>query len=156
MGILDEENRLDTGKMSMISKLAKGLELSCHLAFDQTPDPVKALEQIIDLGFSRVLTTGRGTDLESTVRGVSKLVEQARGRIGILPCAGSGVTAENVQSFLDQTGTNEIHIWDVYKEVYLKSGNGTRGGKFERVKVVEKEKVSAFTHALVSPSLSKP
>ena len=38
---------------------AKGMSLTFHRAFDRCRDPFEALEQLIDLGFDRILTSGQ-------------------------------------------------------------------------------------------------
>ena len=78
-----------------------------HRAFDRCKDPMQALEDIIELGCDRILTSGQqntaweGRDL------LKKLVQQAGDRIEIMP--GSGVDATNVTAILNYTGAKSIH-----------------------------------------------
>ena len=62
-----------------------------HRAFDVVPDAMRALDELIDLGFTRVLTGGqRKTAVEGSDL-IRRLNDQARGRIEVL--AGGGVRA---------------------------------------------------------------
>lgn len=143
IGMLDDAGRLDVQRMSVISKLAGGLPVTCHLAFDDTPDPVEALEQLIDMGVGRVLTTGRGYDLDSTIRGVAELIELAKDRICVMPSACNGVVPGNVKDFLVRTGASEVHVWDVLTE-----RKGTSASRFDWVTFVDRAKVQPFIEAL--------
>jgi copper homeostasis protein len=78
-----------------------------HRAFDRVPDLFDALETLVDLGVSRVLTSGGAA---SAVEGLSELrdlVEAAEERIGIL--AGGGVRFQNVEEIVEETGVIEVH-----------------------------------------------
>lgn len=77
-----------------------------HRAFDEVADQHRALDQLIELGYTGVLTTGghQVADPES----LRALVEQADGRIAII--ASGGVRAHNVVEILQQTGAPEVHM----------------------------------------------
>jgi copper homeostasis protein len=81
-----------------------------HRAFDLTPDPLIALDVLIDLGFSRVLTSGQQRRVAPPSPGaalVARLVERAAGRIEILPAG--GIRAANVAGLLHATGCTQVH-----------------------------------------------
>ncbi len=107
VGALLPNGDLDLKKMSQFKELAGEMELVCHRAFDHTRQPERALEQLIELGYARVLTSGgrrtawEGRDL------IAKLVKIAKNRISIMP--GSGVTAQNAVELLKFTQATEIH-----------------------------------------------
>ena len=85
-----------------------GGEAVFHRAFDALPDPLEALERIVDLGFRRILTSGGpGTAVEGAET-IRRLIERADGRIEILP--GGGVRPENVAALVARTGTTGIHL----------------------------------------------
>jgi copper homeostasis protein len=65
------------------------------------------LEQIIDAGCQRILTSGQKTVVIEGVDLVQKLVQAADERIIILP--GSGVRKENIKALAQQTGATEFH-----------------------------------------------
>jgi copper homeostasis protein len=86
---------------------ARGLPVTFHRAFDETPDLAESLEHVIEAGAARVLTAGgRGTAMEGVER-IAALVAQAQGRITIL--AGGGVRAHNVAEIIARTGVREVH-----------------------------------------------
>ncbi len=107
VGFLHPDGSIDTELTRRFVKLAAPLPVTFHRAFDRCPEPLKALEQIIDCGCARILTSGckptamEGADL------LKQLVQQANGRIKIL--AGSGITPENAAALKQQTGVPEIH-----------------------------------------------
>lgn len=83
------------------------VSLTFHRAFDVCRDPFGALEQIIALGFDRILTSGQAATAEQGVPCLKQLVERAAGRIVIMP--GCGVNERNAAAILDATGAAEIH-----------------------------------------------
>lgn len=106
-GALTKNHEFDLVTMKSIRERTGDLTLTCHRCFDLTPDPFQSLEQLIDLGFDRVLTSGQApTALEGTDV-IKKLVEQANGRIEII--AGSGIRPNNVHSLIQQTGVTQVH-----------------------------------------------
>lgn len=104
-GVLDERG-LDERANARLARI--GGDAVFHRAFDALPDPIEAMERLIDLGFRRILTSGgRGTAPEGvdTIRG---LVERAAGRIEILP--GGGVRPENAAEIVRRTGVTQVHL----------------------------------------------
>src|ERR1035438_8985109 len=94
-GVLHSDGRVDTKRCGKLLELAGGRLTVFHRAFDVVPDPLRALDKLIDLGFTRVLTSGQQkTALEGSelIRGLG---DRARGRIEVLP--GAGVRAHNVE-----------------------------------------------------------
>ena len=83
------------------------LEVCFHRAFDQCAWPFDALEAIIDLGCTRILTSGKAPAAVEGTDMLRELRERARGRIGILP--GGGVTPANAHRILQLTGCTQIH-----------------------------------------------
>ena len=107
VGFLHPDGSIDTELTRRFVKLAAPVPVTFHRAFDRCPEPLKALEQIIDCGCARILTSGcKPTAMEGADM-LQKLVRQANGRIKIL--AGSGVTPENAVALRKKTGVSEIH-----------------------------------------------
>ena len=108
-GILDAGGRVDAGRcgeiVRQVGPAAEGAVF--HRAFDYTPEPFEALEQLIDLGVRRVLTSGQRPTAGEGAELIAELVRRARGRIEILP--GSGVRAGNAAALVDWTGCDQIH-----------------------------------------------
>ncbi len=98
---------LDAETMAKLVAHSQGLGLTLHRAFDLTPDLSQALEIAIDLGFERVLTSGGARTAPEGVEQIAGLVEQARGRISIMP--GSGIVPATVEGVVRRTGVREVH-----------------------------------------------
>ena len=107
VGFLHPDGSIDTELTRRFVELSAPLPVTFHRAFDRCPEPLKALEQIIDCGCKRILTSGcKPTAMEGADM-LKQLVKQADGRITIL--AGSGVTPDNVLELKQKTGAQEIH-----------------------------------------------
>jgi len=107
-GILTEDGNIDIKRSQRIKVLAGGRQTVFHRAFDVTPDPFLALDQLIDLGFTRVLTSGQQDSVPEGLELIKKLIDHADGRIEILP--GGGIKPYSVQAVIDQTGCDQIHL----------------------------------------------
>lgn len=107
VGFLDEYGRVWTERVKQAVKVANGMEVTFHRAFDRVADPFRALEEIIDCGCHRILTSGCKPTAEEGIPLLRELVTRADGRIKIL--AGSGVTPENAARIVAETGVTEIH-----------------------------------------------
>ena len=108
VGCLKPNQEYDLVRMAELEKLARPMQIVSHRAFDQTPDGFKAMEQLIELGYDRILTSGQKGSVEEGKMMLKALVEQAKGRISIMP--GNGVTAENIADILTVSGAEDIHF----------------------------------------------
>jgi len=108
IGLLTSEGNVDTMRCAQLAQLVKPLPITFHRAFDKVKDPFIALEQIIELGFRRVLTSGQKENCLEGSEMISQLVKQANGRISIM--AGGGITEENIAEVVKRTTTNEFHF----------------------------------------------
>jgi copper homeostasis protein len=107
-GILHTNGSVDTERCGKVLELAGGRQTVFHRAFDVVPDPLRALDELIDLGFSRVLTGGqKKTALEGSDL-IRKLTVRAGGRIEVL--AGGGVRAPTVRQLVEATGCTQVHM----------------------------------------------
>jgi copper homeostasis protein len=107
LGLLNADGTVDKVRTSELVQLAAPLEITFHRAFDRCNDPLKGLEDIIETGCKRILTSGQVPNVANALPLVKTLVEKAAGRIIILP--GSGVRANNCQAIIAETGATEIH-----------------------------------------------
>jgi copper homeostasis protein len=107
IGALTAEGDIDTELCSRLISAADGMSVTFHRAFDMCHDPRKALEKLISLGCHRVLTSGLSATAEAGIPLLRELVQQADGRIIIMP--GCGVNSNNAAKILQATGANEIH-----------------------------------------------
>jgi copper homeostasis protein len=107
VGFLTSDGEIDISQTKEIKELAGDMEVTFHRAFDMCNDPFKALDQLIDLGVNRILTSGaKNTAIEGTEL-IGKLVEKAEDKIIIMP--GSGVNDKNLETLIQQTNAKEFH-----------------------------------------------
>ncbi len=107
LGILDREGKVDKNRCSILIELAYPMEVSFHRAFDSVINQQQALEDIIALGCERVLTSGGKTTAEEGAENIANLVQQAAGRIIIMP--GSGIRAANILEIAQKTRATQFH-----------------------------------------------
>lgn len=144
LGILTPDGRIDKERCRELIDMCRPLKVTCHRAFDMTRDPAEALEDCIEVGFDRILTSGRHLKAIDGVDVIARMVKQAAGRVSIM--AGSGVTTENVQELVERTRVNEIHTSASTERESLMTyrnseitGMGGQGGKEFRVRTVDVE-----------------
>jgi len=109
IGILNAEGSVDKARCKELIALARqwGLGVTFNRAFDMCANLFEALEDIIEIGCERILTSGgKSTAMEGSSV-INQLTEQAAGRIMIMP--GSGITADNAADLVNFTGAAEIH-----------------------------------------------
>lgn len=107
IGALTAEGDIDTALCKRLIDAADGMSITFHRAFDMCRDPKKALEELIAIGCDRVLTSGQAATAEAGLPLLKELVQQAAGRISIMP--GCGVNSGNAARILQATGAVEIH-----------------------------------------------
>lgn len=107
IGALTADGDIDTALCRRLIDAANGMSVTFHRAFDMCRNPQQALEELIALGCDRVLTSGQATTAEAGIPLLKELVEQAAGRISIMP--GCGVNSGNAAMILQETGATEIH-----------------------------------------------
>ncbi|MCK8464879.1 copper homeostasis protein CutC [Aliiroseovarius sp. S1339] len=107
LGAQKPDGTLDTAVLGRLLAAAEGLGATLHRVIDVVPDPLAALEQAVEMGFERVLTSGGAAKATDGAKVICAMVRQAAGRIAIMP--GSGLTEDNISDFVAQTGVDEVH-----------------------------------------------
>ncbi|MFY9746398.1 MAG: copper homeostasis protein CutC [Acidobacteriaceae bacterium] len=107
LGVLDERAQVDVPRTRHLVELANPLPVTFHRAIDMTPDPKAALEDVVETGAARVLTSGGAAKVTEGISVVASMVQAARGRVQVMP--GGGVTPETVVSVAEATGATEFH-----------------------------------------------
>ncbi|HEY3402310.1 MAG TPA: copper homeostasis protein CutC [Ohtaekwangia sp.] len=107
-GILTPEGTIDKKRCKELIDKARPLKVTCHRAFDMTRDPFEALEDCIEAGFDRILTSGQKEKAIEGITLIEALIQKANGRIAIMP--GSGVNEDTVTAIVAKTGASEIHF----------------------------------------------
>jgi copper homeostasis protein len=107
-GVLDSEGNIDVTRTRRLRELTGNKQSVVHRAFDVTPDPMRALDQLIELGITRILTSGqRSSALEGSDL-IHRLIDHAAGRIEILP--GGGIRLHNLEEVIARTGCDQVHM----------------------------------------------
>jgi copper homeostasis protein len=107
-GILKQDGRIDRRRTARLCKIIGNRQAVFHRAFDVTPNPFDALEQLIDLGITRVLTSGQKESAPEGVELIAKLIGRAGQRIEILP--GGGIRPYNIKEIVKRTRCRQIHM----------------------------------------------
>jgi len=106
-GLLHADRRVDVRRTKQLVELASPLPVTFHRAFDEVPDPLAAMEDVVAIGCARILTSGGKPSAEEGSPTISDLVKRAGDRIGILP--GGGINAENIERVARRTSAREFH-----------------------------------------------
>jgi len=107
LGVLDADGNVDTARCRALIAAAGKLGVTFHRAFDLTRDPLTALNDLIELGCERVLTSGTQASALEGAQLIRQLVELSAGRIVVMP--GAGMDAGNIGKLHEITGASEFH-----------------------------------------------
>ncbi|MBD0278916.1 MAG: copper homeostasis protein CutC, partial [Flavisolibacter sp.] len=107
LGLLKSDGSIDVERTARLVEAAYPLEVTFHRAFDRCRDPFEALEQLIQIGCQRILTSGQKPTATEGIELIAQLVKAADERIVVMP--GSGVRKENIKELRDRTGAIEFH-----------------------------------------------
>jgi len=136
VGFADAEWKVNQALTRAAVEAAGSMAVTYHRAFDdicdEDPGSDRALEAVIDAGCSRLLTSGRAQTAEEGIDQIKRFVEQAQGRIVIMP--GSGVSPENVKQIIQHTGVREVHT--SAKHIKKHVNKKRRSGLFEADQIV--------------------
>lgn len=105
-GVLNLDFSLDIERTQVLKELAGSMKFTFHRAFDWVKEPFTALEQLENMGFDYILTSGQQKTAIEGVNVLSKLKQKAKSCV-ILP--GSGINAENVLHFKN-AGFAAVHL----------------------------------------------
>lgn len=107
-GILNRDGTIDIARTRRVRELIGSRQAVCHRAFDVTPDPFKAVDQLVDLGVTRILTSGQQNTVSEGADLIRRVIEHARGRIEVMP--GGGILPHEIASVIERTGCAQIHL----------------------------------------------
>jgi len=107
IGLLNAEGAIDVKRTAALVEIAYPMGVSFHRAFDRCKDPFEALEQLVQIGCERILTSGQKPTAPEGIELIAELNKVADHRIIIMP--GSGVRKENIKMLAEKTGCSEFH-----------------------------------------------
>lgn len=106
-GMLTTDGGVDIDRCAELVGHAGSMQVTFHRAFDRVRDPLRALNDIIELGFSRVLTSGLQPNVDQGKAMLRTLVRAAGDRVTIMP--GAGVRSTNIMDLAQFTGAKAFH-----------------------------------------------
>jgi copper homeostasis protein len=107
VGLLNADGSIDSKRTAALVEIAYPMGVTFHRAFDRCRDAFEALEQLIQIGCERILTSGQQSSAPEGADLIAKLNHKADHRIVIMP--GSGVRKENINMLASKTGCTEFH-----------------------------------------------
>lgn len=108
IGALTPDATVDAALTARLIALARPLSVTFHRAFDETTDPVAALDDVLALGADRLLTSGGAATALEGAPVLGELVRRAAGTIVVM--AGGGVTEYTAADIVRRTGVGELHF----------------------------------------------
>lgn len=106
-GILNDDKTVNTFRNKELVGLAKPFPCTFHRAFDEVSDVFQSLEEIINCGFTTILTSGQAQNVDVGINTITQLVKKANNRITIMP--GGGLRSSNCERIQAQTHANFYH-----------------------------------------------
>jgi copper homeostasis protein len=137
-GVLTEDSKVSKYNKELVN-FAKSfnLEVTFHRAFDFLTDYKTGIEQLIEFGFDRLLTSGLQPTAEQGLKVIELLQKKYGNKIEIM--AGSGVNAKNALK-LASTGIKNLHF------TAQKSINSKTQLSMGELMVVDEEKIKTITN----------
>lgn len=108
IGALNEKAQLDLPFLRQIRQQFPSLALTFHRAFDDVTNKKEALQQLIDLGFKRILTAGSKANIEENIAELKELVQDANKQIDIM--IGGGIKVQNCKKLVTEINPHAIHF----------------------------------------------
>ncbi len=106
-GVLTQDFKINKWICKQLVELAQPMECTFHRAFDEVTNIHEALEDAIECGFKRILTSGRAKTAIDGKDVLKELICFSNNRISIMP--GGSIRAANIKTLVEFTGANEFH-----------------------------------------------
>lgn len=107
-GCLNKDGSIDVDSCRLLIEAAQGKSLTFHRAFDMCADPLRAIDQLAELGFHRILTSGGRVTAEEGIPQLKLWQRHAEGKIQLM--AGGGVNETNIKRIYEETGITAYHF----------------------------------------------
>ncbi len=107
LGLLDADGHVDIERTKELVECAQPLPVTFHRAFDECADLPQALEDVIETGARRLLTSGGKPTAPEALDVLGELVRTAGERLIVMP--GSGLHAGNIREAVAKSGAREFH-----------------------------------------------
>jgi copper homeostasis protein len=150
-GILKADGTIDKERGSRLREMAYPLEVTFHRAFDRVNDPASALEDLIEMGCNRILTSGLQPAALQGAAVIAALIQQADDRITIMP--GSGIRHDNLTELIKKTGAKEYHTsarTSIESAMHYKNTNMQENLQSVTLDIEEVKKIQALLNSMCS------
>lgn len=107
IGALKNDYSLDVSSLRKMIDASNEMTVTCHKAFDEIENQTTALQQLIDLKFNRILTSGGKNTAIEGIQQLKKLNEIAGDKITIMP--GGGIRSSNISELIQTTQCHAFH-----------------------------------------------
>lgn len=107
LGMLTVDGDVDVIRTQHLVEIARPMQVTFHRAFDMCRDLEGSLEQVIQTGATRVLTSGGERNAENGLAVITKLNQLANRRLIVV--AGGGIRARNIRRIITASGIQEVH-----------------------------------------------
>ncbi|MEH6889469.1 copper homeostasis protein CutC [Bacillus sp. JJ864] len=115
LGVLNEKNEIDEEKLAKLLEVAEGVNVTFHRAIDEMADLVEAIKLLRKFKkVTHILTSGGQGKIEDNISVLRQMHEASEGQIEMI--VGSGVTKENIQQLLHETGITQAHVGTAVRE----------------------------------------
>ena len=142
-GLLNADGSVDKKRTAYLVELAYPMGVTFHRAFDRTNDAFQAMEDIIEIGCERILTSGQKPTAIEGLDLITELIIKSDNRIIIMP--GSGLRSDNIVSIAKQTGATEFHSSArTFINSKMNFNNPTMNEQLKNVQLDENEVFSMF------------
>jgi copper homeostasis protein len=106
-GILNPDGSMDRARMQQLLDMSRPLKVTCHRAFDMTNDFAQALEDLMEIGADRVLTSGGKKSAVDAMPTLKQMTQQAQARISVMACGELSIA--NIKAVIAYTNVREVH-----------------------------------------------
>ena len=107
VGALTPAGDLDVPVLKELVAAAAGRAVTFHRALDVCREPVAAVETLVELGFSRVLSSGQAVRALDGAAVLAALVRAAGAELAVMACG--GIRPHNARAVVEATGVRDLH-----------------------------------------------
>ncbi|CAG9614370.1 Copper homeostasis protein CutC [Bacillus rhizoplanae] len=115
LGVLNGDNKIDEEKLGQLLEVVDEMNVTFHRAIDEMTDLVGSVKILRKFNkITHILTSGGQGKIEDNISVLRGMNQASEGQIQIV--VGSGVTKENVQQLLHDTGITQAHVGTAVRE----------------------------------------
>ena len=106
-GVLNNKKQIDIEKCKILKEKCGDMSTTFHKAFDEIKNIYEAVDDLIKLGFDRILTSGKKEKVIDGIDEINKLANYCNGKISIMP--GGDLRSDNISLFSKNESIYEFH-----------------------------------------------